>query len=108
MAYRLEITMESKASWANKYIKRSFPVEKGTLDISKYGKPYSRYGSVEIGDYFKEQFDEGINVTFDGEDIKVYLNSFVTVKREYREVFDPYSKAPHPEEIYTTFYLYVE
>jgi len=100
--------MESKASWAHKYIRRSFPAEKGTLDISKYGSPYSKYRKVEIGDFFTEQFDNGLKVIFDGEEIKVYLNSLTTVKKEYREVFDPHTKVPYPEEIYATFYLYIE
>jgi len=106
--YMLEITMESKASWTHKYIKRSFAAQKGAIDIGKYGKPYSRYGIVEVGDFFTEQFDEGVKVVFEGEEIKVYLNSFATVKKEYREIFHPHSKEPHPEWVTTTFYLYIE
>ena len=47
--YMLEITMESRAGDKHHYIKRSFPVERGVLDISKYGHPYTLFNKVEIG-----------------------------------------------------------
>jgi len=104
--YMLEITMESRASWAQKYIRRSFPIITGRLDISKYGYPYSRYNAVEIGEVF-ERNDTGLKMRFDGEEISVYLNGFTTVKREYA-INDPHTKVPHTEIVHITFYLYIK
>lgn len=114
--YMLEITMEARGSKGHKYIKRSFPIQYGKLDLSKYGYPYSKY-PVEISNH--ETVHDGTNrvinamsVIFDGETVKVPLHSFVTVKKEYTDVVvDPYLMVPKTAgrgEIYTTFYLYIE
>jgi hypothetical protein len=114
--YRLEITMEATGSEGHKYIKRSFPIPYGKLDLSKYGYPYSKY-AVEITHH--EAYRDGgndtikaISLLFDGETVKVPLHSFVTVKKEYTDVVvDPYLMVPKTignGEIYATFYLYIE
>ena len=109
--YKLEITMESQTGDKKKYIKRSFPVEKGNLDIGKYGYPFNRYRTVEIGDLIGME-DCFLKVTFDGKGFPVYLNSFHTIRNEYvSSHIDAYLKVPvmtGMEIIHTTFYLYVE
>ena len=105
--YRLEITMESQVSWAQKYIKRSFPVKNGMLDISGYGYPYDRYGYIEIDGMFERHDDICLDLKFGGEEINVYLNSFKTVKHEY-QIVDPNTRVTHTEVVHTTFYLFIE
>ena|GEM_PF-1839800 len=107
--YKLEITMESRSGEKHHYIKRSFLAEKGKLDISKYGYPYTRFNTVEIGSLIGEGY---LEVTFDGKGFPVYLNSFHTMKREFHNAhIDPYLKLPVSqgiEVVHTTFYLYIE
>ena len=109
--YMLEITMESRAGDKHRYIKRSFPAEKGKLEIYKYGYPYSIYGSVEIGNFIGIS-DGYLELNFAGTNYKVFLNSFLTVKKEhYNAYIDPYLKLPvpcPPETVHTTFYVYIE
>ena len=110
--YKLEITMESRTWDKQRYIKRSFPVEKGVLDISRYGHPYSKYKTIEITgiDYWCGG-DGRIKLVFDETELYVDTNSFVTVKREYMSTsVDSYMKVPvpHAETIHTTFYLYID
>jgi hypothetical protein len=116
MEYRLEITMEATGSEGHKYIKRSFPVPYGKLDVAKYGYPYNKY-AIEI--IHHEAYRDGrndmiksISALFDGEAIKIPLHSFVTVKKDYMDVVvDPHLMVPKTVgsgEIYTTFYLYIE
>jgi hypothetical protein len=109
--YMLEITMESRTRDDQHYIKRSFPVEKGQLNLCKYGHPYTLFGTGEIGNLI------GINncyleIRFDGQGFPIYQNKFHTVKREfYNAHADPYLKLPVGdgiEVVHTTFYLYVE
>ena len=108
--FMLEITMESRAGDKHRYIKRSFPAEKGKLEISKYGYPYSMYGSIEINNFIGIS-DGYLELNFAGTNYKVFLNSFLTVKKEhYNAYIDPYLKMPVPcpaEIIHTTFYVYV-
>ena len=105
--YRLEIIIESRASRRHKYIKRSFPAAKGTLEIGQYGYPYDRYGSVEIGEITeRDNCDTGLSLIFDGEEIGVSLNSFTTVRKEY-QMDDPETNIPHIEILHATFYLYI-
>jgi len=113
--YMLEITMEARRGERHKYIKRSFPAKKGALDIGKYGSPYSKYGTVEIGELSSgpsagSLIDASLKVKFDGEEITVDLNSFTTAKRSHSHI-DPYMKTPLAdagEIVHTTFYLYIE
>ena len=110
--YRLEITMESRQGDNHKYIKRSFPVIKGELDIRKYGYPYSKYKTIEITqiDYWYDG-DGRIKLLFDGTEVNVCTNSFVTEKREYAvSNMESYMRGPgsSAEIIHTTFYLYIE
>ncbi|MDR0502045.1 MAG: hypothetical protein LBH16_01860 [Treponema sp.] len=109
--FRLEITMESRCGEKQKYIKRSFPAEKGTLEIGKYGYPFSKYGTIEIGNFIGIT-DGYLEFNFAGTNLKVFLNSFLTVKKEYATAhIDPYLKLPVPGEeeiVHTTFYLYIE
>jgi Fe-S-cluster formation regulator IscX/YfhJ len=110
--YRLEITMESRAGDKHKYIKRSFPAEKGTLDISKYGYPCTLFRTVEIGNRIGGEDSCYLEIRFDGKGFPVYQNSFHTEKREFHNAhIDPYLKRPVSEGVevvHTTFYLYVE
>ena len=112
--YRLEITMEARFYEMHKYIKRSFPIKKGKLDIGAYGYPYSKYNTVEIGDMFTTSnaiYDDGIGLKlkFEGEEIIVWLNSFTTVKKGGETSIDPYRKTPTSTPlVHTTFYLFVE
>ena len=108
--YRLEITMESRQGDSHRYIKRSFPVLKGELDIRKYGYPYSKYKTITITqiDYWYDG-DGRIKLIFDGTEVNVCTNSFATEKREYEPVnTDSYINSPGKEIINTTFYLYIE
>ena len=109
--FKLEITMESRAGDKHKYIKRSFPAEKGTLEIRIYGYPYSHYGTIEIGNFIGIE-DGYLEFNFAGTNYTVFLNSFLTIKKEYATAhIDPYLKLPVPgptETIHTTFYLYIE
>ena len=109
--FKLEITMESQKGDDKQHIKRSFPVEKGTLDISKYGYPYNRYRKVEIGHLIGID-SVYLEVGFDNKGFNVYLNKFTTIKNEYAAVhIDAYLKVPvfeGMETVHTTFYLYVE
>jgi hypothetical protein len=86
--YRLEITMEATGSEGHKYIKRTFPIPYGKLDLAKYGYPYSKY-AVEITHH--EAYRDGgndiikaLSLLFDGETAKVPIHSFVTVKKNIR------------------------
>ena len=106
--YKLEIIMESRVSRVQKYIRRSFPITKGTLELSRYGYPYDRFGSIEIGELTERGNSEtGLVLTFDGEDVNVCLNSFTTVRKEYQQD-DPETNVPHLELLHATFYLYIE
>lgn len=108
LEYRLEIIMESRVSRVQKYIRRSFPIEKGLLELGKYGYPYDRFGAIEIGELVERDHSEtSLTLSFDGEEVVVYLNSFATVRREYHED-DPETNIPHLEVLHTTFYLYIE
>jgi hypothetical protein len=106
--YMLEITMELRSYYPREhlYIKRSFPVRKGKLDIGKYDRPYSMYNSVEL---FEVVDGNMLNLKFDGEDVVVRLNSFTTVERGGKTHIDAYLKMPVTTPLVnTTFYLYVE
>jgi hypothetical protein len=107
--FKLEITMESRQGEKHHYIKRSFPAERGKLDIRKYGYPFSRYGEIEIRNLIGEGY---LEVTFNGKGFPVYLNQFHTEREENVAVhIDPYMKVPvmdGMEVIHTTFYLYIE
>jgi hypothetical protein len=106
--YLLEITMESKLDTNNpRCIKRSFPAEKGTLPIGRYGYPFERYRTVEIGDMHIDGNIKWLNLTFDGEAVRVPLNEFVTVRRNY-EFMEARASVKHFEVVHTTFYLYIE
>ena len=106
--YMLEITMESLLDTRIKrYIRRSFPVKKGTLSINRFGYPFDKYGSVEIGELFIEGNIVWLSLIFDGEEIKVSLNQFETVQRNY-EFMEYRASIKHFVVIHTTFYLYIE
>ena len=114
LKYMLEITMESCVDGIIKrgYIKRSFPAEPGILDISRYGYPFDKYKTVEICEVHNPEisyYNAGryVKLKFDGEDICVTLNEFVTVRREYN-FMEARASVPHSEVIHTTFYLYIE
>ena len=114
--YRLEITMESRRGDRHKYIKRSFPVEKGTvINLSGYGWPYSNFGRVEINDIAEVSIDQYatrdtfLELIFDTtEKVIVWLNSFTTVKKQYSYARPMFMPANPNEVINTTFYLYIE
>ena len=111
--YMLEITMESRIGDKHHYIKRSFPVEKGQIDLRKYGHPYTLFGTVGMRNLIGGETSCYLEVEFDGKGcFPVYQNSFHTVKREfYNAHIDPYLKLPVSEGVevvHTTFYLYVE
>ena len=110
--------MESKRGDRQKYIKRSFPVGKGTvLNLEKYGYPYSEYPSVVIKDiaevhdhqYAPNANDVRLDLKFNyNEDVSVLLNSFTTVKKIQSHA-GPMWMPPDPHEvIHTTFYLYID
>jgi hypothetical protein len=109
--YTLEITMESVVdAYKKRYIKRSFPTLPGPLSISRYGYPFSKYGK-EDSIILREVSDingyPALSLTFDGEDVLVGLNEFITVCREY-EFMEYSASVKHFEVIHTTFYLYIE
>ena len=110
--YKLEITMESRQGEKHHYIKRSFPAERGKLEIRKYGYPFSRYGEIEIGYLIGGETEAYLQVTFNNKGFPVYLNQFHTEREEKVAAhIDPYMKVPvmdGMEVIHTTFYLYVE
>ncbi|MDR0313826.1 MAG: hypothetical protein LBI14_09535, partial [Treponema sp.] len=68
--YMLEITMESRTQDKHHYIKRSFPAEKGNLDIRKYGHPYTLFGTIEIGNLIGMD-NCYLEITFDGKGFPV-------------------------------------
>ena len=109
MGYRLEITMEAR-SWArHHYIKRSFPVKTGRLDIGKYGYPYCDYNSIEMIEIAENKQATNLKLKFDHEDVTVILNTFTTVRRGGETHIDAYMKVPVTTPlVHTTFYLYVE
>ena len=106
--YRLEITMESRDDGKHRYIKRSFPVsakKEETLDISKYGYPYSAIGSIRPG---KVDEKEGtIRVPLGRNEYTVYLNGFTTVVWDDGYMTNM-GHVPGTKEIHVTFYLYIE
>jgi hypothetical protein len=115
--YMLEITMELRSYYPREhlYIKRSFPVREGKLDIGKYDRPYSMYNSVELFEVSgcrnsaTGKDDIKLDLKFDGEDVVVWLNSFTTVKRGDQTHIDAYLKMPVTTPLVnTTFYLYIE
>ena len=107
MEYRLEITMEARALFrTHKYIRRSFPVKVGILDIERYGDPYNRFKSIEIIEIAEEDGDVRLRLIFDDEEADVFLNSFTTLKREY-EVTGTESNVPYIEVVHSTFYLFI-
>jgi len=113
IVYKLEITMESRIGDKQLYIKRSFPINRGKLELGKYGDPYKRFGgSIVIGNFIGGDGIGYLEVSFNDNSLKVYLNSFVTVKKEYvSSHIDSYMKSPvmnGMEIVHTTFYLYVE
>ena len=108
MEYRLEITMEAKAMFRlHKYIKRSFPVKVGLLDIGKYGYPYNRYKSIEVLEIAEDETDTRLRLRFDGEEVDIYLNGFSTLKREY-EITDNEANVSYIEVVHSTFHLFVD
>ena len=110
IVYRLEITMEARSIYRHKYIKRSFLIKEGKLDIGKYGYPYSNYNSVEIiGINNPDSVNPSLKLVFDGEEVTIELNSFVTVKRGGETTVDSYMKVPVTADlVHTTFYLFIE
>ena len=104
--YKLEITMEARSYQKHKYIKRSFPVKLGKLDISGYGDPYDKNNSIEVLEIHEEPHDVKIKLRYFHEEITVLLNSFTTLKRGGETHIDAYLKIPHTTDlVHTTFYL---
>ena len=122
--YMLEITMESNGYKGHKYIKRSFPAVKGSLDTERYGFPYNCYdfSITDVADHLTPydnyavfpdgEVPVGVYVSFGGEKVFAPLHSFVTVRKEYTKVvIDAYLKVPKPigqAKVYVTFYAYIE
>lgn len=64
----------------------TLPACEGTYDISGYGYPFERYGSITIKDV-ADDFS-ALTVLFDGEEWKVPFERYVCVERKY-EITDP-------------------
>ena len=114
----LEITMESQVGEKKMYVRRSFPVEKGVVDISEYGYPFSKYRKYEVyyvvgmPNEIKNGAEVYLEFNFAGSNYKAFLNRFFTITKEHDTGYiDPYLKAHVQgpvETVYITFYLHVD
>jgi hypothetical protein len=106
--YMLEITAESREGGKHRYIRRSFPVsteKPETIELKKYGYPYSAIGSIRPGKV--SEAEEIIHIPLGRLECTVYLNGFTTVKWDDGYMTNM-GHVPGTKEITVTFYLYVE